>query len=72
MRTIEIDIRTKTWTDVLDATSGKCIKALSYLTTFALAGELDKHSYAHIAVPPATTNWPPSISRPEVITTACY
>lgn len=50
MRTIEIDIRSKNWADVLNATNGKCNEALSYLTTFALAGEHDKDSYVHITV----------------------
>lgn len=50
MRTVDIDVRTKTWDDVVRATEGKCIEALAYLTTFALTSDQDRDSYCHITV----------------------
>lgn len=48
MRTIDIDVRSKSWSDIVTATDGKCVEALAYLTTFALASETK--GYVHITV----------------------
>lgn len=50
MRTIDIDVRTKSWGEIIRATDGQCETALSYLATFALAADQDRDSYVHITI----------------------